>query len=220
MVFNQLILLPELPRIDELRQLYRHFDTIYKRHVEDAKFDVVKGHGFKFLKRRLAFICHLLKEDRDILPKKRTELIDTFLSEDDLRHAQRVLNKSEKGIEPVKPSWPSLLGATAKESLRKEMNRVANDVSDSKFLLELRGIEDEDLKNPIQEVVALAKMQLSLSVDATVYKLTRAVLRMQQDECNRTIQREIETEQRKVLGGMLVNFVRDINENSAGRWPS
>ena len=220
MVFTQLTLLPELPRIVGLRQLYRDFDTIYNCHVEDAKFDVVKGHGFRFLKRRLAFICHLLREDRDITPKKRTELIDALLSQDDLRDAQRVLNNSEKSTEPVKSSRSSLLSATAKGSLREEMNRVANNVSDSNFLLELRGIEDEDLKNPIQEVVALAKMQLSLSVDATVKKLTRAVLRMQQDECKRTLQREIETEQRKVLGGMLVNFIRDINENSAGRWPS
>lgn len=100
------------------------------------------------------------------------------------------------------------------------MKRVANDISDSKFLLELKGVEDEDLKNIIQEVVALTKLQLSLSVDTTVNKLTRAVLKMQQDECNKVIQREIETEQRKVLGGMLMNFIRDINENSAGRWPS
>ena len=100
------------------------------------------------------------------------------------------------------------------------MKRVANDISDSKFLLELKGVEDEDLKNIIQEVVALTKLQLSLSVDTTVNKLTRAVLKMQQDECNKVIQREIETEQRKVLGGMLLNFIRDINENSAGRWPS
>jgi hypothetical protein len=63
-------------------------------------------------------------------------------------------------------------------------------------------------------------MQLSLSVDTTVNKLTRAVLRMQEDECKKIIQREIETEQRKVLGGVLMNFIRDINKNSAGRWPS
>ena len=174
------------PRIDELRWLYRDLNTIFKRHVEDYKFDVVKGHGFKLLKRRLAFICHLLREDRDITPKKRTGLIDTLLSQDDLCHAQRVLNKSEKITEPVKPSWSSLSRATDQEFLRKEMNRVANDVSDSNFLLELRGIEDEDLKNPVQEVVDLAKMQLSLSVDTTVNKLIRAVLRLQQDECKRT----------------------------------
>ena len=220
MVFTPLTLLPELPRTDELRRLYRNFDTIYNRHVEDAKFDLVKGHGFKLLKRRLAFICHLLREHPDITPKKRTELIGTLLSEDDLRHAQRVLNKSEGGIAPVKPSWSSLPRTADKEFLRKEMKRVANDISDSKFLLELKGVEDEDLKNIIQEVVALTKLQLSLSVDTTVNKLTRAVLKMQQDECNKVIQREIETEQRKVLGGMLMNFIRDINGNSAGRWPS
>ena len=45
--------------------------------------------------------------------------------------------------------------------MRKVMNKIANDISDSDFLLELKGMDDEDLKNPIQEAVALANIQLS-----------------------------------------------------------
>ena len=101
--------------------------------------------------------------------------------------------------------------------MRKVMNKIANDISDSDFLLELKGMDDEDLKNPIQEAVALANIQLSLSVDATVDSLTHDVLRMQQDECKTNIQRAIETEQRKVLGGALLNFIQNINKNSVGR---
>ena len=107
LVFNQLTLLSELPRVRDLLQLYSDFDTIYERHVGDAKFDTVKGHGFKFLKRRLTFICHLLRKHRDITPKKRAELIDAVLSEDDIRHAQQVINELEKNKEPGKTSWSS-----------------------------------------------------------------------------------------------------------------
>ena len=184
----------------------------------------MKGREFKFLKKRLTFIYHLLREHRDIAPKKRTELINALLSEDDLRHAQQVINKSEKNKEPGKTSWFPTLSSilpwskvTDEESLRKEMNKMANNVSDSNFLLELKGIEDEDLKVPIQDAVALANTQLTSLVDATVNKLTHAVLRMQQDECKKNIQHEIETEQRKALGGALVNFIRDINKHSVGR---
>jgi hypothetical protein len=106
---------------------------------------------------------------------------------------------------------------TDEESLRKEMNKIANDISDSKFLLGLKGIEDEDLKDPIQEAVTLASTQLASSVDATVNKLTHTVLRMQQEECKRNILHEIETERRKVLDGALAKFIRDVNKNSVGR---
>ena len=196
--------------------MYSEFNTIYKQHVEDAKFGVVKGSGFKFLKRRLTFICHLLGEYRDVTPKKRTELIDALLSEDDILHAQRVLkSETNKGHgKTVSFSW---LRVTNEEYLRKEMDKIANGISDSKFLLELKGIEDEDLKVSIQEAVALAKTQLGSSVDATVDKLTHAVLRMQQDECKKNLQHEVEAEQRKVLAGALVNFIRDVNKNSVGR---
>ena len=217
MVFTQLILLVETLRVDDLRRLYRDFNSIYKRHFEDAKFDVVKGHGFKFLKSRLTFICHLLREHRDVSPKKRAELINTLLSEDDLRHAQQVIKKSEKNKEPGKTSRLSWPKATDEESLRKEMKKIASGISDSDFLLGLKGIEDEDLKDPIQEVVALANTQLSSSVDATVNKLTHTVLRMQQDECKYHIRLEVETERRKVLDSALVDFIRDINKNSVGR---
>ena len=227
MVFTRLTLLLELPRVDDLRQLYGDFNTIYKRHFEDAKFGFVKGRDFKFLKRRLTFISHILREHRDIAPKKRAELINALLSEVDLHHAQQVINRSEKNKEPGKTSWfstfTSILSspkATDEESLRKEMKKMANDISDPNFLLGLKGIEDEDLKDPIQEVVALANTQLSSSVDATVTKLTHAVLRMQQDECKKNIQHEIEAEQRKVLDGALVDFIRDVNKNSVGRLTS
>lgn len=227
MVVTRLTQLPELPRVDDLRQLYSDFNTIYTRHVEDAKFGVVKGHGFRSLKRRLAFIRHLLREHRDIAPEKRAELINALLSEDDLRHARRVINKSEKNKEPGKTSWFSTFTSilpwprvTDEESLRNEMRKIASGISDSDFLLQLKGIEEEDLKVPIQEIVALANTQLASSVDATVNKLAHAVLRMQQEECKKNIQLEIEIEKRKVLGGALVRLIRDINKNSIGRQTS
>lgn len=210
-------LLPEIPRVDDLRQVYHGFHTIYKRHVEDARFDVVKGYGFKFLKRRLACICYFLREHRDISPKKRTKLIDALLSEDDLRHAQKLISKSVKDKEHGKSSWFSFPKVTDEESLRKVMTKIANDVSDSDFLRRLKSVQDEELKNALGEAVALACAQLSSSIDATVNKLTHAVLRMQQEECKKRIQRQIEDKERKVLGRTRVNFIRDINRNSIGR---
>ena len=94
---------------------------------------------------------------------------------------------------------------------------IANSISDADFLLKLKGIEDEDLRAPTREAVGLACTQLSLSIDATVETMAHAVLQMQQDERKKGIQQEIETEQREVLHSALVNFIRDVNKDSAER---
>ena len=210
--------------VDKLRQLLHGFDAIYRCHIEDAKFNVLKGSDYKFLKERLMFVRYILKEHQELSPGKRTELVQALLSEDDLRHAQQVIAKSDKNKDSEKTSLFSKLTSiltwscgpgTDEEFLRKEMRKVANVISDSKFLLEVAGIEDENLKTPIQEAVTLAHTQLSSSIDSTVKKLTHAVLRMQQEECNKMLQHEIEAEQRKELGSILVNFIRDVNKAPA-----
>ena len=65
--------------------------------------------------------------------------------------------------------------------------------------------------------VDLACCQLSSSIDTAVKKMTHEVLRMQQDECKRSLQHEIETEERKELGNIMANFIQAINKTSAGR---
>ncbi|SRR5260221_4548573 len=211
-------------RVDDLRQLYSGFDSLYRSHVEDAKFCVVKGPEFKFLKERLTFVRHLLKGHRGLSSRRRTELIQTLLSEDDIRQAKQVIPKSDKNKEARRPSLISRFTAVAswpkgadEESLRKEMKKIADSISDADFLLELKGIEDEDLKAPTLEAVDLARTQLSLSISATVKNVTHAVLQMQQDERKKGIQQQIETEQREMLHDALENFIRDVNKNSAGR---
>ena len=183
---------------------------------------MVKGPEFTFLKERLTFVRHLLKERRDLSPKKRAELIQTLLSEDDIR--KQVIPQPDKSKAARRPSLVSRFTAVSswpkgadEESLRKEMKKMANGISDADFLLELKGIDDEDLKVPTQEAVDLAQTQLSRSIDATVKKMTPAVLQMQQDECKKGIQQQVETEQRNALHGVVVNFIQDVNKNSAGR---
>ncbi|KAI0250874.1 hypothetical protein BJV78DRAFT_526274 [Lactifluus subvellereus] len=219
---------PEVPdriQIDNLRHLYPDFDDIYQQHIERAKFKTIKGSDFKSLKERLTFVRHLLAKHQHLSSEKRAELIQAFISEGDLRHAQKVLLKSDKNKESATSSWfskaksiiLSVSKGTDEESLQKEMKTIANDVTDSDFLLELKTVDDEDLKSAIQEASVLAHTRLSSSIDTVVKKMTPAILRMQQDHCKKAVQREIESEQRKVLGDALVEFIREINANSAGQ---
>jgi hypothetical protein len=215
----------EPTRVDDLRQLHRDFNGIYKRHVDEAKFDGVKGHEFKSLKERLIAVRHLLEKHPDVGPGKRTELIQAVLSEDNLQRAQQIFPKSDKNNQSGKTSsyWSTFTGLfsgskeTDEESLRTDVKKITSSTSDSSFLLQLEGVDDRDLEVAIKAAVDLACSQLSSSIDTAVKKMTHAVLRMQQDECRKLMQREIETEERKVLDGKLAEFIQVINKVFDGR---
>jgi hypothetical protein len=137
--------------------LFRSFEAIYRRHIEHAKFTIVKGPDFKFLKERLIFVRLILKEHQELSLGARTGLIQALLSEDALRPAQQVIAKSDNNKDSGKTSWfpklPFILTwlsrpSTDEESLRKQMKKIAHGISDSNFVLEVTGIEDEDLKAP------------------------------------------------------------------------
>ena len=215
---------PSLPELPDLRRVYRDFDDIYKRHIDNAKFSAVKGFEFKLSKDRLIAAQHLLQKYPELTPGRRTELIQAVLSEDNLHRAQQVFPKPDNNNQSGKTSiWSKLAGflpwskETDEESLRKELKKITSGVTDSDFLLQLKGIDDKELEAPIQAVVDLACAQLSSSIDSTVKKMTHSVLRMQQEECKRSLQREIEMEERKLVRGILVDFIHAINKISAGR---
>ena len=219
--------LTELTRVDDLRHVYRKFNDIYQHHVQDAKFHTVKGAEFKSLKECLISVSHLLKKHPDLPPRIRTMLIQAFPIECDLRRTRHVRPEDNINNKPGKlpqlSSFSRIVAlfsgstGTDEESLRKELKKITSGVTDSDFLLQLKGINDKDLEAPIRRVVDLACTQLLFSIDAAVKNLTLAVLRMQQDECKGSTQRGIEAEEREVLRGMLLKFIRDVNRISARR---
>ena len=218
--------LPEPVRIDDLSHMYPAFHGIYRKHVQNDKLCTVKGAEFRSLKERLVFVFHLLKDHQEMASENRTELIQALLSEDDLRHAQQLLPKSEKkdsGKTSWLPNLPAILSWSKEpdeESLRREMKKKARGISDSDFLLELKGIDDKDLETTIQQAGVFAHSWLSSLIDKTVEKMTHAVLWMQQEQCKKSLQREIDAEEGKALGIVLLKFIREINERSVGRGSS
>ena len=88
---------------------------------------------------------------------------------------------------------------------------MTRDISDSAFLAELKGMQDKDLVAPINEAMDLAHTYLSSLIDETVSAMTYPVLKMQQEEWTRRVGREVETDEREALDGILVDFIRYIN---------
>lgn len=211
--FTELTFLSELTRVEDFHMIYRDFNGIYRRHVHDAKFDVVNESEFKSLKERLLAVRHLLEKYPELSPGRRTELIQTALSEDSLQRALQI------SPEPSLLSRPSGFSSGLKDT-KKKAKKITSGVSDSDFLLQLNGIHDKDLGAPIRRVVDLACTQLSYSIDAAVRKMTHDMLQMQQKECKGSIEYEIRAEERKALRGTLMKFIRDVNTISAARGTS
>ncbi|KAI0302831.1 hypothetical protein B0F90DRAFT_1809754 [Multifurca ochricompacta] len=211
-------------RLFDLESLYPDFRGIYLRHLQSARFDNVlrRVSNFESRKLRLIAVHHLLEKNQTLQPEMRAELIQTLLFEGDFHRAYHMLPTSNVKKRSTMGTWAvgSLFSGSSdsEDSFNKDMRIFAANVPDSQFLLEMKGAENEEMRPVILEVEALAHAQLASSIDATVKSMTRAVLVMQQDYCRKSIQHEMESEERKLLSQALVEFIRDINAQSLEFW--
>ncbi|KAI0297433.1 hypothetical protein BC826DRAFT_1096771, partial [Russula brevipes] len=100
------------------------------------------------------------------------------------------------------------------------MRTLAARIPDAHFLFMMKSEEDEALWPVLGEVEELAHTQLRSSIDVTVKTMVRAVSAMQQTHCQRSIQLEMESEERRSRSKVLVRFIQDINSRAVGRQDS
>ncbi|KAH9963060.1 hypothetical protein BJV74DRAFT_880022 [Russula compacta] len=213
-----------LIRLSDLKTLYPDFQEIYQRHFQNAKFDNVlrRDSDFEAWKLRLVSVRHLLGKHRRLRPETRAELVRSLLG-GDFNRAQRVLPDDKKTSSMLTKLVVTAVGAllpspgpSSSESLKREMKVLSARISDSQFLLEIKGFEDEDLRPKIQDIEGLAHSLLSSSIDATVRAMSYSVVAMQQEVCRRSLRREIESEKMKLQNEALVAFIRELNAQSTG----
>ncbi|KAI0250860.1 hypothetical protein BJV78DRAFT_1282923 [Lactifluus subvellereus] len=209
-------------RFSDLEALYPDFPNLYQKHFRGARFDnaLRRDSHFESRKLRLISVRHILDKHQDLRPETRAELTQTLLR-GDFHGAQLMLPMTEdtRRLNNV-ITWA--VGAlfyppSGAESLRGEMRILSSGVTDSQFLHDMKNVENEDLRPMIQEVEGLAQNQLASLIDATVKSMTRAVSAMQQEHCRRSIQHEVESEERKLLNNALMEFIQQINTQSAGQ---
>ncbi|KAI9455179.1 hypothetical protein BJY52DRAFT_1224795, partial [Lactarius psammicola] len=202
-------------RLPDIRAQYPTFESIFEKYIKDTGFDDVpsKGRDFRALKLGVLSLWRLQSEHQHMRPSLRSALIQALVFGHDFQQAfQLIQTRSNFFVRMISSFWSDPSGV---ESFKNEMRKTAARVSDSQFLQQLEGVNDEDLRIVAQNAKALAQTGLSSSIDAVVKKITHAVLAMQQDICGREVQPQVENEEREVLKGALVEFIREINKKSA-----
>ncbi|KAI9453856.1 hypothetical protein BJY52DRAFT_1189313 [Lactarius psammicola] len=209
-------------RLSDVRTLYPTFESIFQKHVKDAKFDGVlkKSLDFKALKLDVVSLWHLQERHGSLDPETRSALVQALLVEHNIQRALQLLEETDgntNGPSVVTRLFSYWTGSRGEESFKNQMKTTAANLPDSRFLKRLESADDKDLRSTVQNAKALAQRELSYSIDTAANKMTHAVLAMQQDNCRMFVQLEVENEERKVLADALVEFIREINKKSAGR---
>jgi len=168
---------------------------------------------------------YLLEKVQRLGTKARAELIRTVLIEGNFCRAQQALPKTDEKKRSTSStsawgasvgSFFSASGSYSEDFLEREMKTLASKVPDAQFLLTIKGEGNKELRPMIDEAVALAHTQLAFSVDAVVDTMALAVSAMQKEHCERAVQYEVESEERKSRNKVLVKFIQDINAQAMG----
>jgi hypothetical protein len=215
-----------LMRLSDLESLYPGFRTVYQKHLHDARFDLVlrRDSGFESRKLRLVSVTYLLEKNQDLDTRTRAKLIHDVLVEGDFRLVQQILSRTNEKKRAGTSAWGarSLFSASgsSEDSFEKEMRTLAARVPDAQFLLKMKSEGNKELRPVIDEVAALAQTQLGTSINAVVKTMANAVSAMQQEHCERAVQHEIYSEERKSRNKVLAKFIQDVNAQAAGRQDS
>ncbi len=153
-----------------------------------------------------------------------SELIHDVLVEGDFRLVQQTLSRTDEKKRAGTSVWGarSLFSASgsSEDPLEKEMKTLAARVPDAQFLLMMKSEGNKELRPMMDEVDALAHTQLATSINAVVKTMALAVSAMQQEHCERAVQHEMDSEERKSRSKVLAKFIQEINGQAAGRQDS
>ena len=207
--------------LSDLESSYPGFLDIYRSHVREARFEDEPSRHVHFgaLKLRLVSVRQLLDPTRSLDSDRRESLIQAFLV-GDFHRAQKTLPKTEDRKRVGGARKIDFLSGPGEDALKNEMTKLASSVSDSQFLRDVKASEDKEMRRMIEDVEALAHDQLSALINKTVKKMTPAVLKIQQEQCEKSLKHQIESEERSLLSDALREFIRDINAQSAGKHDS
>lgn len=210
-------------RFSDFKASYPDFQETYRSYFHDAKFKTILRRDTDFEARKLHLISvrHLGKNSH-LRPERRTQLVQSLLS-GDFDNAQSILQDQKSKMISffaglfTSPSRVFNPSPGDGGSLKREMKNIAARTSDSDFLLELMGVDDEVLQPMIQEIELLSYSLLSSIIDTTAGTMARAAVTMQHEVFRSNLQHEIESREQRLQSEALVEFIRKLNTLSARR---
>lgn len=224
--FTQLTHSPDSTTLSDLELLYPGSRRLYQQHMHDARFETALKRDPWFETQKLCLISvQNLAQYPHLSPENRINIIRTCL-EGNFDRAQQIIPKADhkKLFSLLPKTFGFLLPASrrANVSLKEAMKILATRIPDSQFLLQITNMEncDEDTKALIQNVQGFAHTTLAALIVTTVEAMTHAILEMQLERRDRSIQKEIKSEESKVLRDVMVEFIQHINARSAERGDS
>jgi hypothetical protein len=211
-------------QLSDLKASYPDFQEIYRSHFQAAKFDTIsrRDTDFEARKLRLVSVQYLLEKHPRLRPERRTQLVQSLLR-GDFDNAQSILHAQEsKRLSSVftlvtAPLSVFLTSPSDGGSLKREVKSHAARISDSQFLLEMKGVDDEVLRPMIHEIDLLSHSLLSSIIDTTAGTMAHEVVAMQHEVFRRNLKHEIESGEWRQRSKTLVAFIRKLNTLSAGR---
>jgi hypothetical protein len=196
----------------------------------------IKSTEFQFKKERILIVHHLLTSIDGLDGDQIRTLADAVLNRRDMQTTMQLLKAAAKGnksgasgsffgfLTPAKDLMPSVTWGkqssrgTKEEGLWRAANNFASLVSDSDFLGRLKTATlNECLRDAAVEAEEAAYACLSTVVDSLVAGFGQQILSMQKGDCDRQIQREVNSGADSELGALRTHFVSQIEDLSRQR---
>jgi hypothetical protein len=168
----------------------------------------------------------LLDQRKDLDLPERQELIRLVLK-DDWQGVRSVLDvSSTEGFNQVRSRTEAWINSTlryftdeassSRPKLLQEARNIAAHTSDSDFLLRLKDIsaDDDTLKKAVADTENIAHSFFDATISKLLKKLVHGVLRIQQEDCSKQIQREASSQVGKDIDRFRTEFLRGIEELS------
>ena len=166
---------------------------------------------------------HLLNSDsqgaKGLSPNLARSVADAVLGQKNERSALEALEafgKDDKGLF----SWlPSLFKTSrGKEGLWESASRRALSVSDLQFLQDLDTLPaDHYLHEAAVDVEETAYALFTKQIDSLVSGISRQILSTQKKECDKQVQREVDSEEAGEVHSLWSKFVHQVKDVSAQR---
>jgi hypothetical protein len=229
------MLMQHLDPLHDLFRIYPKTEQTFRGNIRAANLEKgIKGTEFQIKKERILILYHLLENTDGLNRSQIRALADAVLKRRDKQAVLGLLKVAKKEDKDstsggyfnaakdaakglVKSTiWASKSSKTSREeAMWREANNFASSVSDSRFLQQLSTAPaNEYLHDAAAETEETAYVYLGKLIESLVDGIGQQISSIQKAECDKQIEREINSEQDKeleILRSELVYQVEDLS---------